>query len=559
MKVKIRLKDPGNQALARPAAILARQLAERSGAEIISAGPETGSELAVALAIDPAAGREGYRIADGAPGEIIVAGGDRRGLIYGVGRLLHEAVYSPGEFRPGPWRGASVPDKPVRGLYFATHFHNYYHDAPPAEIEKYLEELVLWGYNALVAWYDMNHYRGLDDPDSRAMIERLRHLFSFARELGLDIGLVTVANESYRSSPRELGRVPEYAFMPGLLCPNKPGGRELILKNMAGEFEAFAGLKLDFIWTWPYDPGSCFCEKCRPWGGNGFIEMSREIAGLARRYHPSARLVLSTWTFKPEDWEGLARAFRERPDWVDYIMADAHREFPEFPLKHGVPGGLPLLNFPEISMIGMKPWGGFGATPTPARLQGFWPAAADRIAGGFPYSEGLHDDINKVIISRFYWNRKTSALEALREYAHFEYGPGAVERVLEAVGIIEANHGRYWDVVPQAPGFIRKREAPEVRDSGRAARLLEEVDRELPEARRRGWRWRLLLLRGRIERELRSNGGVPNDACDEAFEELIAILHAERAEWRVAPLSRRLVARLDREKKQAEDFDGLGK
>jgi hypothetical protein len=43
------------------------------------------------------------------------------------------------------------------------------------------------------------------------------------------------------------------------------------------------------------------------------------------------------------------------------ILADGHNNyFPKYLLDHGVPGNLPLLNFPEISMFGRSPWGGVG-------------------------------------------------------------------------------------------------------------------------------------------------------------------------------------------------------
>jgi len=46
-------------------------------------------------------------------------------------------------------------------------------------------------------------------------------------------------------------------------------------------------------------------------------------------------------------------------------MVDDHDDFPRWPLDHGggKVGGLPLLNFPEISMWGRSPWGGYGFNP----------------------------------------------------------------------------------------------------------------------------------------------------------------------------------------------------
>ena len=65
-----------------------------------------------------------------------------------------------------------------------------------------------------------------------------------------------------------------------------------------------------------------------------------------------------------------------------------------------MPGGLPLLNFPDISMYGQNPWGGYGANPHPGRLQQRWDETKKKLSGGFPYSEGIYEDINKVICAQ---------------------------------------------------------------------------------------------------------------------------------------------------------------
>ena len=62
-----------------------------------------------------------------------------------------------------------------------------------------------------------------------------------------------------------------------------------------------------------------------------------------------------------------------------------------------MPGGFPLLNFPEISMWNQGPWGGYGANPFPNRLQQRMNEIKGKLSGGFPYSEGIYEDLNEVI------------------------------------------------------------------------------------------------------------------------------------------------------------------
>ena len=128
-------------------------------------------------------------------------------------------------------------------------------------------------------------------------------------------------------------------------------------------------------------------------------------------------MILSTWTFDTPptgEWEGLAQALAEDRGWVDYLQADAHEDFPRFPLDRGVPGELPVLSFPEISMWGQSPWGGYGANPLPGRLQRLWNQTEAKLSGGTPYSEGIYEDINKAICSQFYWDPERGAIETVR-------------------------------------------------------------------------------------------------------------------------------------------------
>ena len=184
--------------------VFVRQVQQRCEAKVMTGGD---APLTVELAIAPGIGAEGFRIED-RPGGVRIVGNDERGLLYGVGKFLRTSRYDQGGFTPSIWRETSVPHKPVRGIYFATHFYNYYHAAPTEEIERYVEDLGLWGYNALVVWYDMHHFDGADDPQAVAFREHLHKILAAARRIGLDVGLGVIANEAYGNSPQTLAPTP---------------------------------------------------------------------------------------------------------------------------------------------------------------------------------------------------------------------------------------------------------------------------------------------------------------------------------------------------------------
>ena len=184
------------------------------------------------------------------------------------------AIATP-DYAPSAWRGISIPKKPVRGIYFATHFHNYYHEAPIEEVKQYVEDLSLWGVNTVSVWYDMHHFNGIDDPQAQAMLARLRALLQTAKDLGLHTCTMAVANEGYANSPPALraddGTINHAGYhtrhgtriynLGPELCPNKAGAMDLILKWNEEKFRAFKDVGLDYYVIWPYDNGGCTCSK----------------------------------------------------------------------------------------------------------------------------------------------------------------------------------------------------------------------------------------------------------------------------------------------------------
>jgi hypothetical protein len=451
-----------------------------------------------------------------------------------------------------------VPEKPLRGIYFATHFFNFYHEAPIGEIERYVEDLALWGYNTIFVWFDMHHYEGTQDPAAQEMIKRLNAIFASAKEVGLDTGLTLLANEAYANSPPAMRadwtaghdgyfREPQGHYHVEL-CPNKPGAKALILKWREETFQAFKNVGADYVVIWPYDQGGCTCSQCKPWGVNGFLTLAEPIAELARRDFPGCRVILSAWyfdKFTSGEWEGLEQKFgKQRPAWIDYVMADdaGVKRYSGKPPENHVPGGFPLLSFPEISMWGAGPWGGFGANPLPTHHQELWNIGKDSLAGGFPYSEGVFEDLNKVLFAQFFWAKDSSANSIVDEYVSYEFSPKVAPWVRRAIEILEKNYPRRVE----SPG----KEAAPLRivldyraDADEAFKLMQQADKSLLPRARDSWRWRVLYLRALIDSELVKNDYRVSGRCEEAFQELTKIYYAQRALFCVSPPTGEAIAR----------------
>ena len=473
--------------------VLQDRISER--ADVDFNGPD--AQLELVLKLDKTLGEECYEIGK-RKNKVIIAGGSNAGLLYGAGRFLHTSGYRDMKFYPSVWQGRSCPTSGIRGVYCATHFFNWYQVAPAAEIEKYVEDLALWGINSLNVVYPVINLYGFEDPETEKAFGQMDVIFAAAKRAGMKIGFMLPANADFKNPNLEVAAVPnpDPAGRRGNhghnICPAKPGGTEYILKNIGALYERMAAHKPDLLCFWPYDEGGCGCPECHPWGVKGYLPLCEKIAELARTYNPATTTILSTWMYDtPEEgeWQALTDYFaKNKGEWIDCIMADAHEDFPRYPLENPVPGDRPLINFPEISMWGLGPWGGYGASPLPERFDRLWRQVKDKVSGGFPYSEGIYEDINKVVISQFYWDKDARLSNSLAMYIGYEYDFTCYDLIMEVIGAIEQNH---------TSAAVSGRFDAEL--SLRAWETAQEVDSMLSAARKSAWRWRILHIRAELD------------------------------------------------------------
>ncbi len=533
------------QLLASPSArlnhvmrIFTRVLGEKSGVDVQAGGEAS----LLRLAIRPGSPENGYCIATEGDG-IGISASDELGLLYGLGKFLHTSTYGPAGFSPSSWRGASAPDGHTRGIYFANNFGNWNYTCTVEAFTGYLEELVLWGLNTVA--FNFVLYDNLPEPERGEYLRRNRQIIEHANGLGLKVVLLYAPNFGFGPIPPEIQASPFPDTNPArrgagdnpvsFVCPSKPEGHAFIMSRLRDDFSYYSGLTIDSIATFPYDAGGCGCADCWPWGAKGFPLLSRDVIALAREQFPACKLILCTWCYDVREesdgeYEGLARLLASDGDWCDMIMADAHGNFPTYPLEHGVPGGLPMINFAEISMWGRFPWGGSGANPFPRRIADLWGQAKHLLDGGLPYSEGRFEDINKVICISLFWNREAEAVEIIRDYANFEFGTATIQSVSEAIDILET-------IYPESTLTLEGAE--------RALTLLRSAESVMTSGARSGWRWRILLLRAIIDVERMRSPDCVTEARNAAYEELTRIYLAGKAGGPVAPRARSFFERPD--------------
>jgi len=509
--------------------VFTRQVERRCDAQVTT---EITSPLTVELAIAPGLGNEGYRITEDQAGTIRILGNDERGLLYGIGKFLRTSQYDGHGFTPGTWRGTSAPRCPMRIVYLATHFNNWYESAPVADVVAYIQDLGLWGYNTIDVGYPFSQFESFEDPASVIWLQRYREILAKTKLCGLRVSIGALPNGGFKNVRADLmatpvpGAIRGNNFAESHYCASKPEARRIVLDNIGRLMDELKDVGLDGFVFWPYDEGGCGCDDCWPWGSRGFLDMSKTLRPVVLSRFPECDIILCTWCFENEndanpdgEWIGLAKAMEKDKSWVDYIMADGHEDyFPQYLLEHGVPGDLSLLNFPEISMFGRGPWGGFGANPAPAHFQQLWDRIKHMAAGGMPYSEGIYEDMNKAIVAGFYWNPECKAEDTLREYIAFEFSPDVVEELITAIRILERT-------LYQSPTMSA--------DAVHAFEIIDRANAKLTDRARSSWRWRFVHLRALIDKEMyERQGKLEGETLKRAFAEIMQLSRSEGAyQW----------------------------
>lgn len=416
--------------------------------------------------------------------------------------------------------------RPMRGVYFATHFGNWYENAGEKELTDYIGELAYWGCTSISCWLDLHHFRGIDDPKAKKSVALLKRIYRAAKAKGLRTDLTMVANEAYDSSPKELradwsGGHDGYKAA-GLqshyhreICPSNPDGLAYLLKIRQEIFNTFRDIKPDSITITPYDQGGCTCSKCAPYGSNAYPKLAKQIAKLYREtVNPSGEVYLSTWNFgeHPDEWQGLLAQKDELRKWVTMLEV-APQHLPDIE-KNPV---LPFFCMSEISMNEMLPWGGCGANPLPMRFQ---KELTDfpHLSGLRPYSEGIYEDLSKIMELAVLSGKASNTLHAAALYAERYFGKAAAAKLPRIAELMEQNIGHWTDIYQDG----RKANPYDFRiiDRGKPWRLglkgvnleksrvaeveklLNECEAMMSEPQKKSWRWRVLKIRGEIDADL---------------------------------------------------------
>lgn len=500
---------------------------EKAAARVLSARMiSCGEGFEVTLGTDDALTDERYIISSDESSASIRAADDLS-LFAAFGRLLRLSRFDGrGGFEPFVGELDFTPIKKLRGMYFATHFNNFYHTAPIEKVYEVVEDLALRGCNSLLVWFDMHHFESMQDENAIALAGRLRDILGYANAIGIGGSLTMISNEGFASSPAHLRA--EWQVQNGYraepdshyhveICPGKKGGIEEILRERREMLAYFSDLKIDYIVYWPYDQGGCTCSECAPWGANGFLRLYPHFKALVNEMMPETEIILSAWyfdKFTSGEWSALLDVIREFPYVLSFF---ANGELPPEIRERGLPEGVEFIEFPEISMWSCSPWGGYGASHLASFLDRNHATGKSIYSGAFPYSEGIFEDANKFIELSLYSGEHENAIDALRAYARFQFCTDSNE-LFEALRLTESTlsrrrsrSGEHIKVTLNDPSEVEHVRA-----------VFEKYDSLLPENITASRNFRIFYLRAIIDSEITRNDGfsIRSELCQDAMREL---------------------------------------
>ncbi len=470
---------------------------------------------------------------------------DRLALFAAFGRFLRLSRFDgKGGFDPFVGTLDFTPKKKLRGMYFATHFDNFYHSAPIEKVCEVVEDLALRGCNNLLVWFDMHHFESMQDKGAQSLAKRLRDILGYANKIGIGGSLTMISNEGFASSPEHLRA--EWQVQNGYhaspdshyhveICPSKSGGIEEILRERREMLSYFADLKIDYVVYWPYDQGGCTCADCAPWGANGFLKLYPHFKSLINEIMPKTGIILSAWyfdKFTSGEWSGLLDNITEFPYVLSFF---ANGELPPEIKERGLPKEVKFIEFPEISMWSCSPWGGYGASHLAAFLDRNHATGKEIYSGAYPYSEGIFEDANKYIELALYSGEHESAFDALRDYVRFEFCTDSDE-LFDALRLTESTLSRKRS----RPGEYIKLTLTDPSEVEHIREVFEKYNAILPENITPSRNFRIFYLRAIIDSEIVRNDGftMRSELCQKAMKELDQIYYVNEKTCRwVRPAS----------------------
>ncbi len=419
---------------------------------------------------------------------IWIIGKDKRGVLFGVGKLLRIMKYSKGSVKVKiPLKIIESPISPIRGHQLGYRAQSNSYDAWDIQkYDRYIRELAFFGVNSIENIPFQDERSAPLMPVTRR--EMNRAMSEICKKYGLDY----------------------WVWTPAHFDLNDKENREAMLKKHEDLYRDCPTLTGVFFPGG--DPGDNPPELVLP-----FLE---DLSKLLIPIHPDAKIWLSLQGFSTAQAEFVFDYIKnKKPKWLGGLC-----EGPSSPpiayLRQNLPTEYKLRMYPDITHNKLcqypVPWwdiafssviGREGINPRPvqyAYIHNWFQPYCD---GFITYSDGVHDDVNKVIWSAMGWSPKQSVRNILIEYCNVFLGSEMAELTAEGILALENN----WRGSIVDNGAIEG-----------TLKLWQELEQRYPDLQK-NWRGQMCLVRAYYDAYIRRKVIYEHDLEEKANQILLNV------------------------------------
>jgi hypothetical protein len=424
---------PNEGVVLKAAEMLREELGERSGVVLAIAGavPASGTVIEIGTVesvsgVDVPQKAEGYGIAvDGDTVKLV--GRDVRGAMFAAGRMIRLADCSGGSISLDLKKPvATAPDVPVRAHQLAYRDTANTYDAWSVDTyEQYIRDLILFGCNGIELIPNLDP----DARDGKVMSESMQSmnvkLSALFGSYGIDVWIW---------SP---------VMADGDEDVTTPEGAVLALEKRKKMFADFP--VIDHVFVPGGDDGSTPAEHLIP-----FLE---QLAPILTELHPGAKLWVSNQTFTLEENDYFFNYLENQsPDWLAGVVYGPWTKLSWEEMRERTPQKYPLRRYPDINhtlrcQYPVRDWDPVFANtvgrepmmPLPKMHQHIYLRYRDITDGFGTYSDGIHDDLNKVVWSALGWDPNTDLDALMDEYGKVWWGKELAKDVAKSMYMFEEN------------------------------------------------------------------------------------------------------------------------
>lgn len=423
-----------------------------------------GSKLPEAVGSDrPETKKEGFRLVytnEKGKQVLWIIGADERGILFGIGKFLRIAEMGEGALKlTGATDIATSPEYAIRGHQFGYRNTANSWDAWTVEqFDQHFREQMLFGANCFenIPFQDGTPSVHMKIPRDEMNIAMSR----ICEKYDAGYWIWTPADIDLKDKKLRQAEIEKHEAL-YKICP-----------------------RLDGVFFPGGDPGDNHPSEVLP-----FLE---ELAGILHKYHPKAGMWISLQGFNREKVEYFFKYINEmNPDWLAGVV-NGPSSPPLTIERENLPKKYRLRSYPDLThtvrcQFPVKNWDqAFALTegrectnPQPLYYAEIHNNEAPLTDGFLSYSDGVHDDVNKVVWSQMAWDSKSDVKNIMIEYSRFFFGNNVAEKAADGIFDLEQN----W-VGPLYGNQI----------VGKTLELWKMLETENPQLAD-NWRWQQLVMR----------------------------------------------------------------